>query len=111
VTARPKKWERLPAVAGGRNPCLNCPPIVAKLDMRRPIAVGFGDAHVSRDGETIYREEPDGPYRTVQWAENRAKRDPRHDWRIVLDGPLHGETYQRQGPGYWVLVARNQGFA
>jgi hypothetical protein len=29
----------------------------------------------------------------------------------VLDGPLHGETYQRQGKNHWVLVERNLGFA
>lgn len=48
--------ETLPALDGRNNPCLHCPPILAALAMDRVIAVGFGDAHVERDGETVYRE-------------------------------------------------------
>jgi hypothetical protein len=48
---------------------------------------------------------------TLRAAEARARKAPRHDWRIVLDGPLHGETYQRQGKNRWVLVEKNEGFA
>jgi hypothetical protein len=115
--------------------------------MRDVIAVGFGDAHVSRDGEVIWREPAGGPppcemcdglgaiegedlvLRTcpacigsgflggtqVMWtvaqAEKVAATAPDHDWRIVLYGPLHGEVYQRQGAGEWLLVEKNQGFA
>ena len=105
------RTRKLKPISGGQNPCLNCPPI--SLDMRCPIAVGFGDAHVSRDGKVIWSESPNADARvwTVRTAERRAARDPRHDWRIVLNGPLHGETYQRQGVKRWVLVARNLGFA
>lgn len=46
----------------------------------------------------------------VAQAERVAKRDPDHDWRIVLYGPLHGEVYQRQD-GEWLLVEKNEGFA
>lgn len=106
--------EYLPPVAGGNNPCLNCPPIEETLDMERVIAVGFGQAFVSKDDETVYFEAYDmaeDDYWTVAKAETVAANDPDHDWRIVLDGPLHGETYQRQGAGRWVLVDRNEGFA
>lgn len=80
------------------------------------IAVGFGDAHVSRDGKVVWREDigPDSRWEdswTVMRAENVARKDPNHDWRITLDGPLHGETYQRQGRNQWVLVKKNMGFA
>lgn len=44
-------------------------------------------------------------------AEAAALADPDHDWRIVLFGPLHGEVYQRHGPGEWMLVEKNEGFA
>jgi len=103
----------LPPVEGGPNPCLHCPPIGGTLGMGRTIAVGFGEAHLSRDDHLIYREpqSDEGDYWTVQQAEDVAVADPDHDWRIVLDGPLHGETYQRQGPDRWVLVDRNEGFA
>ena len=44
-------------------------------------------------------------------AEALAAQDPDHDWRIVLHGPLSGRTYQRHGPGQWMLVEKNEGFA
>lgn len=48
---------------------------------------------------------------TVAQAEALALLKPDADWRVILEGPLHGETYQRQGEGRWVLVVKNQGFA
>lgn len=141
-------WEKMPALDGRSNPCLCCPPILAALPMERTIAVGFGDAHVSRDGEEVYREPsaydgrkicdacewgyvakgvlcgqcggegyvedpgvPEPVYWDVEEAEKLAAADPDHDWRIVLFGPLHGEVYQRHGPGQWLLVEKNEGFA
>lgn len=81
------------------------------------IAVGFGSAYVTRDGETVYnemdyRDSVDGSeFWTVQTAENVAAQDPNHDWRIVKYGPLHGETFQRQGKGKWYCIESNKGFA
>lgn len=78
------------------------------------IAVGFGDAHVEKDGEIIYSEptEYDGhSFWTVQDAENEAMKDPDHDWRIALYAPLRGRTFQRQGKSKWVLVEEDMGFA
>lgn len=51
-----KTWQKLPALDGRPNPCGCCPPIRAQLAMECVIAVGFGDAHVERDGEEVYRE-------------------------------------------------------
>jgi hypothetical protein len=107
-------WTKLPALTGRPNPCLNCPPIEATLEMDHTIAVGFGQAFVAKDDETVYYERyemEEGDYWTVADAERAAAADPDHDWRIVLDGPMHGETYQRQGEGRWVLVDKNDGFA
>lgn len=109
------KWTKLPALDGRPNPCLCCPPIPAKAEMDKLIAVGFGAAYVCRDdkmvldGERLTQETD--KWVTFQAAEDMAKLDPDHDWRIVLHGPLHGETYQRHGDGEWVLVESNQGFA
>lgn len=106
-------WTRLPALEGRPNPCLCCPPIAAQFAPEAPIVVGFGDAYVKRGSEVVYQEPADasqGGFWTGAEAEARAVLDPDHDWRIVLDGPLHGETYQRQD-GAWVLVERNRGFA
>lgn len=37
--------------------------------------------------------------------------DRGRDWRIVLEGPLSGRTYQRHGAEQWALVEQNMGFA
>jgi hypothetical protein len=84
------------------------------MDMQ--IAVGFGWAGVQKNRETVWSENEfcqenwDNCW-TVQDAENTALKDPDNDWRIIMDGPLHGETYQRQADGEWVLIKTNIGFA
>ena len=79
-----------------------------------PIAVGFGQALVTMDGKVVYDGEKimdrgGEPY-LVEDVELIAAIDPDHDWRIIMDGPLCGETYQRQGD-QWVMVDKNKGFA
>lgn len=110
--SRDAQRRDLPPVKGGPAGCLNCGVAHDTLPMTAIVAVGFGDAHVERDGEVIFRENShDARFARVRRFENMAARDPDHDWRIVLFGPLHGEAYQRQGPRRWVLVERNRGFA
>lgn len=120
------KWKKLKPLPGRHNPCLCCPPIPDKADMEKIIAVGFGCAQATCDGNLVADGEScgnKGPYfirngkpRHVQRyitfgdIEKIAAKDPDHDWRIVLHGPMHGETYQRQN-GDWLLVEKNQGFA
>lgn len=109
------EWTKLEPIKATARGCLNCGTLVEKASMEMLIAVGFGDAHVERDGEIIYDEldcqmDSDKLW-TVQDAENEALKDPDHDWRVVLDGPLRGRTFQRHGDGEWVLVAENNGFA
>lgn len=109
-------FTRLPALPGRNNPCLNCPPIETLIDLDRHIAVGFGAAYLSKNGETIWDENQgeDASYEdalTVRQAEEMALLDPEADWRIHLHGPLHGEVYQRHGPNAWVLVEKDEGFA
>ena len=81
--------------------------------MEKLIAVGFGCATVTRDGEQIIDGErhPSDEFLTFADAEAMAVIDPDHDWRVILHGPLHGETYQRQGVEKWVCIERNEGFA
>lgn len=84
------------------------------LEMDRLLAVGFGDVQVTRDGARIYSENliPSiDDFWTAQDAENKARDDPEHDWRIQFDAPLYDATYQRQGDGHWVLVKKGLGFA
>lgn len=106
-------WTKLTGLPRQSNPCACCPSIPATLPLTRRIAVGFGAALLTKDGEVEWSEGPNVAYDqclSVRQAENRAVKDPTHDWRIILNGPLHGETYQRHGPKQWVLVEKNGGF-
>lgn len=113
-------YEKLPALDGKdiHIGCLTCSTAASVAPMDMVIAVGFGSAIVTKNGELVYSEpyidldateEPE--YWTVQDAENLALKEPDCDWRIEKHGPLHGETFQRQGNGLWVCVESNEGFA
>jgi hypothetical protein len=110
--------EHQSPVEGGPNPCPHCPPIPTQARMDKIICVGFGNAEVTCDGRVVIDGER--AFQTAQSeddlprfrdAEALAVADPDHDWRVILNGPLHGETYQRQGPEVWICIERNEGFA
>ncbi len=107
-------WEKQPAIAGKSGGCLNCGPRPDTFPMDGRIGVGFGMAALTRDGSYVAGEKP-GMERddlmTGAQAEAMAAADPDHDWRIQLEGPMSGRTYQRHDTGLWVLIAQNQGFA
>jgi len=79
-------WEKLPPIAAGSKGCLCCGELHTSLPMDALLAVGFGDANVTRDGALVYSEEEvrNGTYWTAQQAEKLAEEDPDHDWRILL---------------------------
>ena len=106
-------WTKLPAIEGTFGGCLNCGPRPSFFPADGVIAVGFGCAVLMRDGRTVYAEPQDGEddYMTGHQAEELAKADPDHDWKIVLEAPLSARTYQRHGPGEWALVEQGPGFA
>lgn len=83
--------------------------------MARMIAVGFGDAGYSRDGETLWSEmgaDPDAEnFPTVADVEKLAVADPDRDWRIYFHSPMYDAVYQRHGDGLWALVQKGEGFA
>jgi len=93
--------------------CLNCSVAFIEAPMDMIIAVGFGSAIATKDGAVIYDEltVKNDNYMTVEEIESIAKKEPNCDWRIQMDGPLHGETFQRQGENKWVCVESNRGFA
>ena len=116
-------WEKKERLKPKMHGCLHAT-MQEILDMDEIIAVGFGDAHVEKDGEIIYHEPAkweldeveavedfESLFWTVQDAENEAMKDPDHDWRIVLYAPLRGRVFQRQEPGKWYLIEEDQGFA
>lgn len=106
-------WEKLPPIEGGSKGCLCCGAMHQALPLHSVIAVGFGDATVTRDGEPIYDEQlvSEDQFWTCADAEKAAADDPDHDWRISYYAPLYEAIYQRQGEGHWVLVQKGMGFA
>jgi hypothetical protein len=99
--------------------CLNCPAVEQIASMDMVIAVGFGIAQVTKDDELIYQEKTypmDLPFSewndpTLDKFEEMALKDPDHDWRVLLEAPLRGRTYQRHDIGKWILIESNMGFA
>jgi len=109
-------FEKLPAIEGGSGGCACCGYQYPHLPLKSLIAVGFGYASVTKNGEEVYNEmdvEAKGwdDFWTAQDAENEALKDPDNDWRIHLVAPLSERHYQRQGDGLWVLYKKGIGFA
>jgi hypothetical protein len=107
-------WKKAEPWAGTiQQGCLHAPVVekVASLDLL--IAVGFGDAQVTRDGTVVYSEmdAADESFHYLREFEALAKLDPDHDWRVLLDAPLRSEEYQRHGDDQWVLINSGMGFA
>jgi len=106
-------WTKLPPLSGKQQPCLHAGVADDVFPMDGIIAVGFGAAQVTCDGKLILDGESSEleDYVTGADAEAAALRDPDHDWRISLYGPLSERVYQRHGDGLWVLVEQGDGFA
>ena len=92
---------------------MNQPLSETQIQMDRIIAVGFGAAGVTKDGDSVYDEQQvdDENYWTIADAEKAAQADPDHDWRIFFFAPLYEATYQRQGQGRWMLIEKGRCFA
>lgn len=77
--------------------------------MDDPIVVGFGEAVVLRDGETVL----DGGKEdlTFQDAENEALLNPDSLWEVLLLGSLWSQRFRREGAGKWRMVEAGLGFA
>ena len=107
-------WEKLPPVKGS-TACLTCGcGSHDTLDMSSLLAVGFGSCTVTKGKETVYDENrcaSSDEFWYAQKAEDLAKTDPDHDWRITFFAPLYDAVYQRQGEAHWVLVNKGDGFA
>lgn len=107
-------WTKMPAIQSNGLACLCCGTPTSMFPMDGWIAVGFGAAGVTRDGEEVYSEnqhDEDATVWTGEDAEKAALADPDHDWRIYKHAPLYDAVYQRHGDGQWVLIERGEGFA
>lgn len=107
--------EKQPAldekVRGG---CMQCPGSHTLLEMDTVLYQGFGGYHVEKDGEEYYFPNSDlewEEYKTLSQIEEEAVLEPDADWRVILNNPLRGGTWQRHGVDEWVLIESNIGFA
>lgn len=109
-----RSFEFLPPIKSTHVGCLCCDSNHEQvLPMDTVLCNGFGGWAILKDGEYFFSDDVDKEwedFKTLQFIENKAKRDTNHDWQAVLNTPLHGATYQRQR-GKWKLVAEDQGFA
>lgn len=105
--------EHHPVIEDRAPTCGCCKIRNTQLSMESRIAVGFGTAALTRDGETVWQDQGQEweDCMTVAEAEAIAASDPDHDWQIELYGPLRGSVHQRQGDGKWMLISVNDGFA
>ena len=111
----------LPAIKGSTS-CLVCGCGAHEtFGMNDIVAVGFGSAFVTKDGQPVFDENDEmhaakrEGREAMLWegkdCEAAAEKDPDRDWRIHKVAPLYEAEYQRQGPKHWVLVSKGLGFA
>ena len=113
-------WNKVPPYQDKiHQGCLNCPPVEEIAPMEMVIGVGFGYAAVTKDDLVIFNEndflkindhELD-ELPILQKFEDIALQDPDHDFRVQLEAPFRGRTYQRHDISKWVLIDSNNGFA
>ncbi|WP_435549645.1 hypothetical protein [Desulfobacterium sp. N47] len=107
-------FEMLCGIEAKNEICPFCDGKHTTLPIEEIIAVGFGNALLTKNNECIYSEmeaRSCSEYMTVAQAEELAATDPKHDWRIHLLAPFSERHYQRQGQRHWVLYEKGEGFA
>ena len=93
---------------------MQCPGTHTLLEMDTVLYQGFGGYHVEKNGEIYYFPDSDlewNEYKTLYDIEVDALKDPEADWRVILNNPLRGGTWQRHDIEQWVLIESNMGFA
>lgn len=111
--------KKLKSIGTQNKGCLNCGPLEELAPMRMRLYNEFGGHRVTKDGEDFYvpeqstvgNEIPWEKRKTLQWVENRARKFPNSDFRLIAFMPLYEAEWQRQGRQRWVLVKKGMGFA
>lgn len=106
-------WTKLsPHTGTVYHGCLHAPAVKVVAPMDLPIAVGFGEARITKDGAVVFDEADDADdFHYLQEFEDMARTDPDHDWRCILDAPLRSVRYQRHGENEWALIYSGPGVA
>lgn len=95
--------------------CLNCPQTEEMLDLDTVLYNGFGGYKVTKNSKTFYEADPsvELPWEKY-WKLSKIEKiaqNQRGKWRVILNNPLRGATWERKGKNKWVLIESNQGFA
>ncbi len=93
--------------------CICCPQIADVLAMDELLYQGFGGYHVEKDGKSYYFADSKlewDQFKRLRDIERPARRSPKSVWRVILNNPLRGSTWERRR-GLWQLTETNQGFA
>lgn len=75
-----------------------------RLNLNHNYHPGFGFIVVKKDGEDALIQYYDDNKRLAMRAENLARKDPEHDWRFEIKGPLNDAVFKRHGKNRWVLI-------
>ena len=114
-----KKLKPLePNVENTSKGCLHCGTLPIKLKMNQKIVQSFGGEYITKNYKIFYwpdtcdlSDQDWKKQKTLMWIENKARKSPNDDWRLIFDMPLYDAVYQRQGKNNWVLVKKGLGFA
>ena len=93
--------------------CPTCPSTLDILEMDTVLYQGFGGYHVEKDGVIFYHPDSDlkwEDYKTLADIEKIAKTTTKSKWKVILNNPLRGATWERYG-GKWRIIEHNNGFA
>jgi hypothetical protein len=110
-----KKQNKIENVHRGGCPC--CPRTEDTLQPETVLYNGFGGYHVERNGEIFYCggvNENWTEYKTLWQIEEEIQKIENGDsdvWKVILNNPLRGATWERKEKDIWVLTETNLGFA
>ena len=79
------------------------------VSLRSQHQPGFGLVEFTRNGRVVDSDMHDDD-RTLQWYENRAAKNPRARWEVIVHGPMTGYVMRRIR-GQWYVTESLDGFA
>jgi hypothetical protein len=101
-------WVKQKPIEGFRH-CGKCSPRYNLMPLSESLSIGFGEVTVTKDDEVIWSG--DDSKVLLRKFEHLAKKDPDHDYRVNICGPMYECEYQRHGDVEWALISRGEGFA
>lgn len=108
------KFEKLKPLKSTIIGYLHCGYTADILPLKTRLYQGMGGYMITKNGKLFFMEDSNKEFheaKTLQYIENKARKEPDNDWRCILDLPLRSAEYQRQDKNKWVLVKTGMGFA